>query len=74
MRDIRITFLLTVFFDNWWTHLFGGINMQIEHHIFPNMSHVHYPTIAPIVEEFCKKKGYPYVSHPSLWSAYSSLV
>jgi len=57
-----------------WTHLFGGINLQIEHHLFPNMSHVHFTRIQPIVEDYCKKKGYPYVNHPSLWSAYKSFL
>ena len=30
-------------------HLHGGLNYQIEHHLFPGMNHCHYPTIAPIV-------------------------
>ena len=34
----------------WWLcHLHGGLNYQIEHHLFPRMNHCHYPTIAPIV-------------------------
>jgi len=57
-----------------WTNLFGGINLQIEHHIFPNMSHVHYSTIQPIIEAYSKKKGYSYVNHPNLWSAYKSFL
>ena len=36
-----------------WTALFGGINYQIEHHLFPNMNNFHYPVIAPIVKKFC---------------------
>ena len=43
-----------------WTYLFGGINYQIEHHIFPNMSHIHYPVIAPIVKKYCQEKNIPY--------------
>jgi linoleoyl-CoA desaturase len=57
-----------------WTHMFGGINYQIEHHLFPNMSHMHYEKIKPIVQEFCKEKGYPYVHHPSLWQMYMSFL
>jgi len=57
-----------------WTRLFGGINYQIEHHLFPNMSHVHYPTIAPIVRQFCEERGIPYVHHPTLISAFRSYV
>ncbi len=31
----------------------GGLNYQIEHHLFPKVSHVHYPAIAPIVKQVC---------------------
>jgi linoleoyl-CoA desaturase len=57
-----------------WTHMFGAINYQIEHHLFPNMSSVHYPTIAPIVKQFCKENNIPYVHHDTLWSAYNSFI
>ncbi len=42
-------------------HLNGGLNYQIEHHLFPRVSHVHYPTIAPVVRRFCEERGVPYV-------------
>ncbi len=51
---------------NW---LFGGLNLQKEHHIFPNISHVHYRKIAPIVREHCLKKGIRYIEYPKLTSA-----
>jgi linoleoyl-CoA desaturase len=35
----------------------GGLNFQIEHHLFPKISHVHYPKIAPIVREVCAEFG-----------------
>jgi len=57
-----------------WTRLFGAINYQIEHHLFPNMSNVHYPTIAPIVKKFCKEKNIPYVNHTTLWGMYMSYL
>ena len=38
----------------------GGLNYQIEHHLFPRMHHGHYPTVAPIVKRFCEEKGLPY--------------
>ena len=44
----------------------GGLNYQIEHHLFPRMSHAHYPKIAPFVREFCKKKNIPYVHFPTI--------
>jgi len=42
-----------------WTFLFGGINYQIEHHLFPSVSHIHYPAIAPIVKKYCEENNIP---------------
>jgi len=39
------------------TMLLGGLNYQREHHLFPRMSHVHYPAIAPIVQAVCRERG-----------------
>ena len=36
----------------------GGLNYQIEHHLFPKVSHVHYPEISKIVMAKCKELGY----------------
>ncbi len=44
-------------FLNWFV---GGLNFQIEHHLFPNISHVHYRNIAPIVEKTALEFGYNY--------------
>jgi len=44
----------------------GGLNCQIEHHLFPKISHVHYPKIAKIVESVCRKHRIPYKSHPTM--------
>lgn len=61
--------------DNWlWSIAFGGINYQIEHHLFPNMCNHHYPRVAPIVRQFCKEKGWPYVSQPTVMDAYRSFM
>ena len=38
----------------------GGLNYQIEHHIFPHISHVHYPNISKIVKETALEFGLPY--------------
>jgi linoleoyl-CoA desaturase len=38
----------------------GGLNYQVEHHLFPHISHVHYPAIAPIVEKTAKEFNIPY--------------
>jgi fatty acid desaturase len=53
-------------------HFFGGINYQIEHHLFPSINHVHLPRIAPIVKAACEEHGVPYVVEQSVWSAFTS--
>ena len=52
---------------------FGGINHQITHHLFPTISHVHYPEISKIVKEKCKEFDIPYVEHKSMLSAIFSV-
>ncbi len=42
---------------NWFT---GGLNHQVEHHIFPNISHIHYTKISKIVKETAKEFNLPY--------------
>nr|ACO10922.1 Delta5 fatty acid desaturase A [Caligus rogercresseyi] len=44
----------------------GGLNYQIEHHLFPRMCHIHYPTVAPIVRAFCEEKSIPYHHFPTI--------
>ena len=45
------------------TWLLGGLNFQIEHHLFPHISHVHYPALAPIVAATCQAHDLPYRAH-----------
>jgi len=53
-----------------WTFISGGLNHQVEHHLFPTYSHCHYPKIiAPIVQQTCKEFDVPYVSYPTWWNA-----
>lgn len=40
----------------------GGLNYQIEHHLFPRISHIHYPAISKIVKEKCEEFNVPYNS------------
>ena len=51
------------------TFLFGGLNYQIEHHLFPMISHIHYPAIAPIVKACALEHGLPYVHSGSFFEA-----
>jgi linoleoyl-CoA desaturase len=52
----------------------GGLNYQIEHHLFPNISHVHYRSIAPIVERTAKEYGLPYNQKRNFFDAFFSHV
>jgi fatty acid desaturase len=40
--------------------LCSGVDYQIEHHLFPTVSHVYYPQMSPHIQEFCARLGYPY--------------
>ncbi len=40
--------------------MIGGLNYQVEHHLFPNISHVHYKKVAPFVKKAAEKYGLPY--------------
>ena len=47
--------------------LTGGLNFQVEHHLFPRMSSAWYPSIAPKVREICEKHGVRYAYYPYVW-------
>jgi linoleoyl-CoA desaturase len=50
----------------------GGLNFQIEHHLFPRICHVHYAALAPIVEQACREFGINYQANETLSSAIAS--
>jgi len=50
----------------------GGLNFQIEHHLFPKVCSIHYPKISPIVERVANEHGIPYNHQPTLSSAIGS--
>jgi linoleoyl-CoA desaturase len=52
--------------------LLGGLNFQIEHHLFPRICHVHYPAISTLVEQTCREFGVRYSEHESFWSGVAS--
>jgi linoleoyl-CoA desaturase len=47
----------------------GGLNYQIEHHLFPHICHIHYRKIAPIVRKTAEEFGLPYENTPTVWEA-----
>ncbi len=50
----------------------GGLNFQVEHHLFPNICHVHYKKLSKIVKETALEFGLPYYSEPTFLSAVRS--
>ncbi len=54
------------------TWLVGGLNFQIEHHLFPNISHVHYVNIAKIVKKTASEFNLPYYEHERFRGAVKS--
>jgi len=73
MHQIRTTanFSRKSKFLTWYL---GGLNYQIEHHLFPNICHVHYPEIAPIVKKTAEEYQIPYVEHKTFVNALGSHV
>ena len=49
--------------------LIGGLNYQVEHHLFPNISHVHYKNIAIFVKNNAKKHNLPYYVQTDFFKA-----
>lgn len=61
--------------NNFWLNWYaGGLNFQIEHHLFPNVCHIHYRKIAPIVEHTAREFGYTYNLKPTFISALISHI
>jgi len=56
------------------TWFVGGLNFQIEHHLFPKISHIHYPVISDIVRQTCRKTGVPYIEHTGIFLAIASHI
>ncbi|TDI76859.1 MAG: acyl-CoA desaturase [Bacteroidetes bacterium] len=50
----------------------GGLNFQIEHHLFPQVCSIHYPDISPIVKQVAHRHNVPYHDHPTLRASIAS--
>jgi linoleoyl-CoA desaturase len=55
-----------------WYWLLGGLNFQIEHHLFPRVSHIHYPQISKFVKEACIESNVVYNEYSSIFKAIAS--
>lgn len=54
---------------NWFV---GGLNFQVEHHLFPRVCSIHYPALSPIVRKLAEEYGLPYHSHETFRGAVGS--
>lgn len=52
----------------------GGLNHQVEHHLFPRISHIHYPALSKIVQDHCRQFQLPYHCFPTVSRAIASHV
>jgi linoleoyl-CoA desaturase len=60
--------------NRWLSWYVGGLNYQIEHHLFPNICHVHYPALAPIVRQTAAEFGIPYLQNDTFGQALKSHI
>lgn len=58
--------------SRFWTWYLGGLNYQVVHHLFPKISHIHYPRLASIVKSTCQEFDLPYHSMPTVRQALAS--
>ena len=50
----------------------GGLNFQIEHHLFPKVNHVHYAKLQPYIKDACIEKNVKYIENDTFFSAFAS--
>ncbi|MEZ5013287.1 MAG: acyl-CoA desaturase [Chitinophagales bacterium] len=60
--------------SKWISWYVGGLNFQLEHHLFPRICHVHYPKIAPIVRKTAAQFGIPYLENKTFLLALRSHI
>lgn len=58
--------------SRWFTWFVGGLNFQVEHHLFPNICHVHYRALSKIVKATAEEFNLPYHSNRTFVSALRS--
>lgn len=57
--------------------LCSGLEYQIEHHLFPHVSHFHYKQLSPLVRDFCGRAGLPYREMSwgeAIWRSYRTFI
>lgn len=54
--------------------LLGGLNFQVEHHLFPGISHIHYRKLNKLLKETCKEFNITYLEHKTMAGAFYSHI
>jgi fatty acid desaturase len=71
--EMQIMTTLDYAHDSWiTTFLTGALNYQVTHHLFPYISQIHYPEIAPIIREHCKEYRIHYTVLPTFYDAFKA--
>jgi linoleoyl-CoA desaturase len=52
--------------------ILGGLNFQVEHHLFPKISHIHYPKVSQLVKDTCREFNITYIEYKSVFKAVQS--
>lgn len=60
--------------NKWLSWYLGGLNFQVEHHLFPTICHIHYPAISEIVKSTAEEFGIPYLENPTFLVALKSHI
>jgi linoleoyl-CoA desaturase len=60
--------------NKWLSWYVGGLNFQVEHHLFPRISHVHYPKLSHIVKETALEFNIPYLENRTFIEALRSHI
>merc|ERR1712127_287337 len=55
--------------SKFWLHVSNGLNLQVMHHLFPQVGWGHYKALVPIVAEVCREFGVHYATEPTFLSA-----
>jgi len=60
--------------SRFWNFFTGGLNHQVEHHLFYKICHIHYPALAPLIEDVAREHGVPYYAHDTFGEALLSHI
>jgi linoleoyl-CoA desaturase len=70
--EVQIEATRNVRLPRWLSWYVGGLDHQIEHHLFPRYPHTVYRRVAPVVERYCAMNALDYRAHGSAGGAVRS--